>query len=85
MTITEQQTPPTFLVQTEDDGVRMENSLYHYYLALKNAHITCRDASLPHADGGHWLWVENAIPSMPSATGLRAPKNGCAGVVFFWN
>lgn len=29
-------TPPTFLVQTEDDPVHVENSLY-YYMALKNA------------------------------------------------
>jgi acetyl esterase/lipase len=31
-------TPPTFLVQTEDDGVRVESSLF-YYLALKNANV----------------------------------------------
>jgi acetyl esterase/lipase len=31
-------TPPTFLVQTEDDPVHIENSLY-YFLALKNAHV----------------------------------------------
>jgi acetyl esterase/lipase len=31
-------TPPTFLVQAEDDGVRVENSLF-YYLALKNAKV----------------------------------------------
>jgi acetyl esterase/lipase len=32
------QTPPTFLVQTEDDPVHVENSLF-YYLALKNAKV----------------------------------------------
>jgi acetyl esterase/lipase len=31
-------TPPTFLIQAEDDGVRVENSLF-YYLALKNARV----------------------------------------------
>jgi acetyl esterase/lipase len=31
-------TPPTFLVQTEDDGVRVESSIF-YYLALKNANV----------------------------------------------
>lgn len=31
-------TPPTFLVQTEDDGIRVENSLF-YYLALKQAKV----------------------------------------------
>jgi acetyl esterase/lipase len=30
--------PPTFIVQTEDDPVHVENSLA-YYLALKNAHV----------------------------------------------
>jgi acetyl esterase/lipase len=33
-----QQTPPTFIVQTEDDPVHVENSLT-YYLGLKNAHV----------------------------------------------
>ena len=32
------QTPPAFVVQTEDDPVRVENSLF-YYLALKNAKV----------------------------------------------
>ena len=49
LTITEK-TPPTFLVQTEDDGVRMENSLF-YYLALKQAHVPA-EMHL-YADGGH--------------------------------
>ena len=43
-------TPPTFLIQTEDDGVRVENSLF-YYLALKNAHVPA-EMHL-YADGGH--------------------------------
>jgi acetyl esterase/lipase len=43
-------TPPTFLVQTEDDGVRMENSLY-YYLALKQANVPA-ELHL-YAKGGH--------------------------------
>lgn len=32
------ETPPTFIVQTEDDPVHVENSLA-YYQALKNAHV----------------------------------------------
>jgi acetyl esterase/lipase len=32
------ETPPTFLVQTEDDPIHVENSLF-YYLALKNAKV----------------------------------------------
>jgi len=43
-------TPPTLLVQTEDDGVRVENSLY-YYLALKQAHVAA-EMHL-YAAGGH--------------------------------
>jgi acetyl esterase/lipase len=33
-----EKTPPTFLVQAEDDAIRVENSLF-YYLALKNAKV----------------------------------------------
>ena len=43
-------TPPTFLVQTEDDGVRVENSLY-YYLALKNAKVPAEMHI--YSSGGH--------------------------------
>jgi acetyl esterase/lipase len=44
------QTPPTFLAQTEDDGVRVECSLF-YYLALKNAKVPAEMHLYP--DGGH--------------------------------
>jgi acetyl esterase/lipase len=44
------QTPPTFLVQTADDGIRVENSLF-YYLALKNAKVPA-EMHL-YATGGH--------------------------------
>ena len=43
-------TPPTFLVQSEDDGVRPENSLY-YYLALKQAKVPAELHLYP--SGGH--------------------------------
>lgn len=43
-------TPPTFLVQTEDDGIRVENSLF-YYLALKQAKVPA-EMHL-YATGGH--------------------------------
>ncbi|HWC00487.1 MAG TPA: alpha/beta hydrolase [Bryobacteraceae bacterium] len=43
-------TPPTFLLQAEDDGVRVENSLY-YYLALKNNKVPA-EMHL-YAKGGH--------------------------------
>jgi acetyl esterase/lipase len=43
-------TPPTFLVQTEDDPVHVEGSLY-YYLALKNAKVPAELHVF--AKGGH--------------------------------
>jgi acetyl esterase/lipase len=43
-------TPPTFLVQTEDDGVHVENSLT-YYAALKGAKVPV-EMHL-YASGGH--------------------------------
>ena len=43
-------TPPTFLVQTEDDNVGVENSLI-YYLALKNAKVPAEMHLF--ASGGH--------------------------------
>ncbi|PUZ20159.1 Acetyl esterase/lipase [Chitinophaga costaii] len=44
------QTPPTFLLQTQDDPIRVENSIY-YYLALKNAGVPA-EIHL-YAAGGH--------------------------------
>jgi acetyl esterase/lipase len=44
------ETPPTFLLQTEDDAVRVECSLF-YYLALKNAKVPVEMHLYP--DGGH--------------------------------
>ncbi len=43
-------TPPTFLVQTEDDPIHMENSLF-YYLALKRAKVPA-ELHL-YSKGGH--------------------------------
>ncbi len=43
-------TPPTFLVQTEDDGVHVENSL-GYYSALKQAKVPAEMHLYP--SGGH--------------------------------
>ena len=43
-------TPPTFLVQTEDDGVRVETSLF-YYAALRKARVPA-EMHL-YAAGGH--------------------------------
>ena len=43
-------TPPTLLIQTEDDNIPVENSLF-YYLALKNANVPA-EMHL-YATGGH--------------------------------
>jgi acetyl esterase/lipase len=43
-------TPPTFLIQAQDDGVGVENSLF-YYLALKQAKVPA-EMHL-YASGGH--------------------------------
>jgi acetyl esterase/lipase len=59
-------TPPTFLVQAEDDGVRVENSLF-YYLALKNAKVPA-EMHL-YSAGGHGYGLRpngKTIASWPS-------------------
>lgn len=43
-------TPPTFMVMTEDDGVKVEN-VYTYALALKAAKVPCEVHT--YATGGH--------------------------------
>lgn len=48
------QTPPTFLVQTEDDPVHVENSVY-YALALKNAHVPVELHVFPKGGHGYGL------------------------------
>ena len=48
------QTPPTFLAQTEDDGVRVETSLF-YYLALKNAKVPAELHIYPNGGHGYGL------------------------------
>jgi acetyl esterase/lipase len=65
LTVTDH-TPPTFLVQAEDDGVRVENSLF-YYLALKNAKVPA-EMHL-YAKGGHGYGLrstENPVTGWPS-------------------
>jgi acetyl esterase/lipase len=58
-------TPPTFLVQAEDDPVHVENSLF-YYLALKNAKVPAEMHLF--ADGGHGYGLrdsDKAVISWP--------------------
>jgi acetyl esterase/lipase len=59
-------TPPTFLVQTEDDPVHVENSLF-YYLALKNAKVPAEMHLF--AKGGHGYGLRQsgqAVTSWPT-------------------
>jgi acetyl esterase/lipase len=58
-------TPPTFMVQTEDDPVQVENCLF-YYLALKKAGVPAEMHLF--ADGGHGYGLresDKAVISWP--------------------
>ncbi len=58
-------TPPTFIVQAEDDPVHVENSLF-YYLALKNAKVPAEMHLF--ASGGHGYGLresDKAVISWP--------------------
>ena len=60
------QTPPTFLIQAEDDGVRVENSLV-YYAALRKAKVPA-EMHL-YSEGGHGYGLRAtrmAVTSWPS-------------------
>ena len=58
-------TPPTFLTQTEDDGIRVENSIY-YYLALKGAKVPAELHVYPKGGHGYGLRAsENNVCSWP--------------------
>lgn len=49
-------TPPTFIMQTEDDPINVENGLY-YYLALKKAGVQAEMHLYP--SGGHGYGIRN--------------------------
>lgn len=74
------QTPPTFLVQTEDDPVHVENSVY-YFLALKNARVPAEMHIYAAGHHGYGLrrtqltvttWPERAEQWMRSLGVLKA-------------
>jgi acetyl esterase/lipase len=56
-------TPPTFLVQTEDDPVHVENSVF-YFLALKNAKVPAEMHIF--ASGGHGYGLRDAGKAVTS-------------------
>jgi acetyl esterase/lipase len=75
------QTPPTFLVQTEDDSVRVETGLF-YYLALKNAKVSAELHIYPTGGHGYGLrpgkdfvttWPQRAADWM-KGLGVLEPK-----------
>jgi acetyl esterase/lipase len=51
-----EKTPPTFIMQTEDDPINVENALY-YYLALKKAKVPAEMHLYP--SGGHGYGIRN--------------------------
>jgi acetyl esterase/lipase len=58
-------TPPTFLVQTQDDSVRVESSVF-YYLALKNAKVPVEMHLYPTGGHGYGLRAtEKAVTTWP--------------------
>jgi len=60
------ETPPTFLVQTEDDGVKVENSLV-YYAALKQAKVSVEMHLYPTGGHGYGLRpTEKLVTTWPA-------------------
>jgi len=53
-------TPPTFLVQTEDDGIHVENALF-YYLALKQAKVSAELHVYPKGGHGYGLRPTDSV------------------------
>ncbi len=67
-------TPPTFLAQSQDDGVRVESSLF-YYLALKQAKVPVEMHLYPTGGHGYGLRSsEHNVTTWPQRTAewLRA-------------
>ena len=66
------QTPPTFLLQAEDDHVDGINQSLVYYIALKDAGVPV-EMHL-YAQGGHAFGLRPR--NFPSANGRRWWRNG---------
>jgi acetyl esterase/lipase len=59
------ETPPAFLVQTEDDGVRVETSLF-YYAALRKARVPAEMHLYPSGGHGYGLRpTEKTVTTWP--------------------
>jgi acetyl esterase/lipase len=79
------QTQPTFIVQTEDDPVHVENAVV-YFLALKNSKVA---AELHvYAQGGHGYGLRRtALPvtAWPSSGNLATHDQGAARAMIRYN
>lgn len=68
--------PPTFLMMTQDDGVRVESALF-YYLALKNAKVPAELHLFPSGGHGYGLRITGhnaATWPLRAADWLRSQK-----------
>jgi len=76
VTVDPKTTPRAFLVQTQDDGVRVESSVA-YYLALKRAKIPVEMHLYPRGGHGYGLRPsENTVSSWPSRAEDWLKSNG---------
>jgi acetyl esterase/lipase len=71
-------TPPTFLVMTQDDGIRVECALF-YYLALKNAKVAAEMHLYPTGGHGYGLRPsEHAVSTWPARAAEWMKSRGLA-------
>lgn len=69
-------TPRTILIQTQDDGIPVENSIY-YYLALKKAKVPSELHIFPCGGHGYGLRPsKNAVSTWPKLCEVWLQKNG---------
>lgn len=72
------QTPPTFIVMTQDDGIRVETAVF-YSLALKNAKVPCEMHIYPK--GGHGYGLRPTADTVTTWPARAAEWLGAIGVL----
>jgi acetyl esterase/lipase len=73
------QTPPTFIVMTQDDGIRVETAMF-YSLALKNAKVPCELHVYPSGGHGYGLRPsEHTVTTWPARAADWLGKLGVLG------
>jgi acetyl esterase/lipase len=72
------QTPPTFIVMTQDDGIRVETAMF-YSLALKNAKVPCELHVYP--SGGHGYGLRPSEQTVTTWPARAADWLGKLGVL----